>query len=148
MTATPHAITPALDEAQRLTSAFHELLEAEARALGDRNSDRIAEIADEKLRLGARLEAALKPVPLSIPAGSTSDSTTGNDNAAIERLKQSLRELQDANRHNGQRVMMQNRQVTEALAVLQGQAGQKDGTTYGADGQARREGHGGRHVQV
>lgn len=148
MTATSHATDPALDEAQRLTAAFHDLLETEARALGDRDTDRIAEIAEEKIRLGARLEAALKPIPLSATTGGTGETAAHGTDPAVDQLRQALRELQATNRRNGRKVMLQNRQVSEALAVLQGQSGQKDGTTYGADGQARRDGHGGRHVQV
>lgn len=147
MTATSHT-DPALNEAQRLTSAFHDLLEAESRALGERDTDRIAEIADEKIRLGARLEAALKPLPLSASTERAGEPGSGSTGTAVEQLRQSLRELQEANRRNGRKVMLQNRQVSEALAVLQGQSGQKDGMTYGADGQARRDGQGGRHVQV
>jgi len=143
-------LSQSLDALTECTQAFSQLLDRESGALATRESDTIESLAREKRELGEQIEQLSQGL---IQATHSEDHDLSSSLPSSLRpkwadLRSQLQEIQEKNQLNGQRVLLQSRQVDAAMSILRGAHDSDSSEVYGADGQ--RKGHDGshRHVKV
>ncbi|MEA5444232.1 flagellar protein FlgN [Gammaproteobacteria bacterium AB-CW1] len=157
-----------LQSLRALARQFEQLLEQEAAALSQRDTEAVHDLAARKIPLAEDMDRGFKYLlgalekGFNIQASSDARERRGEQIArALELAGESslatqwtellaeLGKLRHDNQNNGQRVGLQGRQIEQALAILSGQdLGTKASTTYGSDGRTRDGENSQRHVWV
>jgi len=163
MTAERNALDIQIKALHDEAMGFGELLREEETALLEPASDQLDRISAEKSRRAAALDNRFKTVIESLfPDRHPKAALPSPEDLETQLLarcgegvrprwaavRDTLFKITEMNRRNGQRVMLQNRQVSQALSILQGQDSAMAASVYGADGQTRQSPQGQRHVKV